>query len=232
MEGNWVHFRVRDTGIGMTIDQMGKLFQAFSQADAGTMRKYGGTGLGLAISQKFCRMMGGDIRVESEPGVGSTFTVRLPGEVENFDGEATSIHLSLKRKLPRESRTEAAQPARRRMLVIDDDPSVCELMARVCGKEGFEVVTAPDGAEGLKLARENRPDLTTLDVVMPGMDGWTVLKTLKADPQLSGIPVVMITIADDRERGLALGAADYLVKPVDRDRLAGVLEAHRAGATA
>jgi len=115
------------------------------------------------------------------------------------------------------------------MLVIDDDPSVCELMTRLCGKEGYEVVTAGTGEEGLKLAREKQPNLITLDVVMPGMDGWAVLKSLKADPQLSAIPVVMITIADDRQRGMALGAADYLVKPVDRNLLAGVLEAHRAG---
>jgi CheY-like chemotaxis protein len=103
-------------------------------------------------------------------------------------------------------------------------------MTRLCGKEGFEVLTAANGEEGLKLAREKRPNLITLDVVMPGMDGWSVLKTLKTDPQLSGIPVVMITISDERQRGLALGAADYLVKPVDRSRLAGVLSAHAAGA--
>jgi signal transduction histidine kinase len=232
--GTWVVFRVRDSGIGMTPEQLGKLFQAFTQADGSTQRKYGGTGLGLALSRKFCVMMGGDINAESEPGKGSTFTMRLPGDVENVDGEATSIHLSLKRRASQAARPPDAAPAvvsasRRRMLVIDDDPSVCELMTRLCGKEGYEVVTAATGEEGLKLAKEKQPNLITLDVVMPGMDGWAVLKTLKADPELSAIPVVMITIADDRERGLALGAADYLVKPVDRNRLAGVLEAHGAG---
>jgi CheY-like chemotaxis protein len=161
--------------------------------------------------------------------------MRLPGDVENIDGEATSIHLSVKKRLSQLVRAPGAAAsgsAPRRMLVIDDDPSVCELMTRLCGKEGYEVVTARNGEEGLKLAREKRPSLITLDVVMPGMDGWAVLKTLKADPQLSEIPVVMITIADDRERGMALGAADYLVKPVDRNRLAGVLEAHRSGGAA
>ncbi|HKA36314.1 MAG TPA: ATP-binding protein, partial [Thermoanaerobaculia bacterium] len=233
--GTWVVFRVRDTGIGMTPEQLGKLFQAFTQADGSTQRKYGGTGLGLALSRKFCVMMGGDINAESEPGKGSTFTMRLPGDVENVDGEATSIHLSVKKRLSQlvalpEKAPAAAHAARRSMLVIDDDPSVCELMTRLCGKEGFEVLTAANGEDGLKLAREKRPNLITLDVVMPGIDGWSVLKTLKTDPQLSGIPVVMITISDERERGLALGAADYLVKPVDRNRLAGVLEAHGAGA--
>jgi signal transduction histidine kinase len=235
--GTWVVFRVRDTGIGMTPEQLGKLFQAFTQADGGTQRKYGGTGLGLALSRKFCVMMGGDINAQSEPGKGSTFTMRLPGDVENVDGEATSIHVSVKRRLSQIVRLTGGAPATgqaqgQRMLVIDDDPSVCELMTRLCGKEGYEVVTAGNGEEGLKLAREKRPNLITLDVMMPGMDGWTVLKTLKADPQLSSIPVVMMTIADDRARGLALGAADYLVKPVDRNRLAGVLEAHRTGPAA
>jgi signal transduction histidine kinase len=235
--GTWVVFRVRDTGIGMTPEQLGKLFQAFMQADGGTQRKYGGTGLGLALSRKFCVMMGGDINAQSEPGKGSTFTMRLPGDVENVDGEATSIHVSVKKRLSQIVRLTGAAPATRqarsqRMLVIDDDPSVCELMTRLCGKEGYEVVTAGNGEDGLKLAREKRPNLITLDVMMPGMDGWTVLKTLKADPQLSSIPVVMMTIADDRARGLALGAADYLVKPVDRNRLAGVLEAHRTGPAA
>jgi signal transduction histidine kinase len=235
--GTWVVFRVRDTGIGMTPEQLGKLFQAFTQADGGTQRKYGGTGLGLALSRKFCVMMGGDINAQSEPGKGSTFTMRLPGDVENVDGEATSIHVSVKRRLSQIVRLTGGAPVTgqaqgQRMLVIDDDPSVCELMTRLCGKEGYEVVTAGTGEEGLKLAREKRPNLITLDVMMPGMDGWTVLKTLKADPQLSSIPVVMMTIADDRARGLALGAADYLVKPVDRNRLAGVLEAHRTGPAA
>jgi len=230
--GTGVVVRVRDMGIGMTPEQLGRLFQGFTQADGSTQRKYGGTGLGLALSRKFCLMMGGDINATSEPGKGSTFTMRLPGDVENVDGEATSIHVSLKKRISQMVRPLAAAPPAagpRRMLVIDDDPSVCELMTRLCGKEGYEVVTAANGEEGLKLARQKRPHLITLDVMMPGMDGWAVLKTLKADPQLSSIPVVMITIADDRQRGLALGAADYLVKPVDRNRLADVLEVHGAG---
>ncbi len=229
--GTWVVFRVRDTGIGMTPEQLGKLFQAFTQADGSTQRKYGGTGLGLALSRKFCVMMGGDINAQSEPGKGSTFTMRLPGDVENVDGEATSIHVSVRKRISQMVRLSggapvAVQAPRQRMLVIDDDPAVCELMTRLCCKAGYDVVTAATGEEGLRLAREKQPNLITLDVVMPGMDGWAVLKTLKADPHLSAIPVVMITIADDRQRGLALGAADYLVKPVDRNRLAGVLEAH------
>jgi signal transduction histidine kinase len=231
--GSWVVFRIRDTGIGMTPEQTAKLFQAFTQADGSTMRKYGGTGLGLALSRKFCVMMGGDINVESEAGKGSTFIVRLPGDIENYDGEATSIRM----RLPgarRDHPHDAGQvpPTGKTLLVIDGDPAVRQVMDRLAAREGYELFTAGTGEEGLNLAREKKPDLITLEVVMPGIDGWTVLKSLKADPQLSGIPVVMVSISDDRDRGLAMGAADYLVKPVDRDRLAGILAAYRTGAVA
>ena len=231
--GSWVVFRVRDTGIGMTPEQTAKLFQAFTQADGSTMRKYGGTGLGLALSRKFCVMMGGDINVVSEPGKGSTFVVRLPGDIENYDGEATSIRM----RLPGARRDQALEtgkvpPTGRILLVIDEDPAVRQVMERLATREGYQLFAAGTGEEGLNLAREKRPDLITLEVVMPGIDGWTVLKNLKADPQLSGIPVVMVSISDDRDRGLAMGAADYLVKPVDRDRLAGILAGYRTGALA
>jgi signal transduction histidine kinase len=230
--GSWVVFRVRDSGIGMTPEQMSKLFQAFMQADGGTQRKYGGTGLGLALCRKFCVMMGGDINAESAPGAGSTFTVRLPGDVENVDGEATSIHLRGAPRRPSPVVTPPPAPPRpgRVLLVIDDDSATCELMQRVCTREGFEVVTASSGEEGLRLARERHPSLITLDVLMPGIDGWTVLKALKEDAELSKIPVIMISISDEKARGLALGAADYLVKPVDRDSLTGALEPYRSAA--
>ncbi len=224
-EGNWVFFRVQDTGIGMSPDQVGRLFKAFTQADAGTMRKYGGTGLGLAISRKLCRMMGGNIEVESEPGKGSVFTVRLPGEIENFDGEATSVRLP--QSVERSFVESVELPLRRGvMLVVDDDPSVRDLMMRLCMKEGYRVLTAQSGQEALRLAREKRPDLITLDLIMPGMDGWAVLKELKSDPELAPTPVIILSIADEKERGLAMGASEYLVKPVDRDRLAGVLQTY------
>ena len=229
--GSWVVFRVRDTGIGITPEQAAKLFQAFSQADGSTMRKYGGTGLGLALSRKFCVMMGGDINVESEAGKGSTFIVRLPGDIENYDGEATSIRMRLpgrRHEGPREAGTVA--PTGKTLLVIDDDPAVHHLMERLASREGYAMIVAGSGEEGLRLAREKKPDLITLEVVQPGIDGWTVLKSLKSDPDLSGIPVVMVSISDDEDRGLAMGAADYLVKPVDRERMAGILAAYRVGA--
>ena len=231
--GSWVVFRVRDTGIGMTPEQTVKLFQAFMQADGSTMRKYGGTGLGLALSRKFCVMMGGDINVESVPGKGSTFTVRLPGDIENYDGEATSIRVRLPGRRPAHGREPVdVPPSGKALLCIDDDPAVHELMERLATREGYSFVAAENGEAGLKSAREKRPDVITLEVALPGIDGWTVLKSLKDDPELSGIPVVMVSISDDRDRGLAMGAVDYLVKPLDRERLAGILAAYRTGAVA
>jgi PAS domain S-box-containing protein len=213
----WVHFAVSDTGIGMTQEQMGKLFQAFSQADASTTRKYGGTGLGLAISRKFCQMMGGDIVVESEPGKGTTFTMSLPAVV-----------VDRKAELP-----QAAEPAATELaegtpvLVVDDDPTVHDLMRRFLGKDGFKVIPASSGEEGLRLAHETHPDVIVLDVQMPTMDGFAVLQQLKADPAVKHIPVVLLTMMDQKNLGLSLGATDYLMKPVDRERVASVLKKYR-----
>ena len=217
--GDAVLFRVSDTGIGMSAEQMGRLFQAFSQADASTTRKYGGTGLGLAITRHFCRMMGGDVSVDSEEGRGTTFTLRLPARVQAAGGD------------PSERAAEAAAPdadvgaaGLRPVLVIDDDATSRDLLQRLVSREGLPVVTAASGEEGLRLARELRPAAITLDVMMPGMDGWAVLAALKSAPDLCDIPVIMITIVDDRSLGYALGASDYLTKPVDRDRLAALLQ--------
>jgi len=206
----WLHFSVSDTGIGLSTEQLGRLFQEFSQADADTTRKYGGTGLGLALSRRLCRLMGGDVTVTSEPGKGSTFTVRLPVDVGR-------IH-----ELTSESSGNAGT-----VLVIDDEAVVRELMQRYLGKEGFRVLTAANGEDGLRLAREQRPDAITLDVMMAGMDGWTVLSTLMADAELADIPVIMLTIVDDKRTGYALGASEYLTKPIDRARLIAVLTKYR-----
>ncbi|MBF8261950.1 MAG: PAS domain S-box [candidate division NC10 bacterium] len=206
--GGWVTFRVRDTGIGMTPEQMEKLFQEFSQADASTTRKYGGTGLGLAISRKFCQLMGGDITVESTLGHGSTFIIRLPAE-----GLALKAVPAPRREVSASSATlpEGAPT----VLLIDDDPAMRDLTQRFLGKEGFHVVIAASGEEGLRLAKALKPAVIALDVMMPGMDGWAVLTALKADPDLADIPVIMLTIVDDKGRGYALGAADYLTKPIN-----------------
>ena len=205
-----------DTGIGMTPEQLARLFQAFSQADAATTRRYGGTGLGLALSRRLCRMMGGDVTAASEAGRGSTFTIRLPAQVTEAVAEAAPP-----------AAAEHLAPSIGTVLVIDDEPAVRELMQRFLAKEGFRVATAAGGEDGLRRARELRPDAITLDVMMPGMDGWAVLSALKADPDVADIPVVMLTIVDDKNLGYALGASDYLTKPIERDRLVAVLRRHR-----
>jgi PAS domain S-box-containing protein len=215
----WVTFRVTDTGIGMTSDHMGKLFQVFVQADASTTRQYGGTGLGLAITQRFCQMMGGDITVESALGQGATFTIRLPATVIDPKAAAVShVEATPASALPVGTPT---------VLVIDDDLTVHDLMQRSLRREGLRMATATSGEEGLRRARQLRPAAITLDVMMPGMDGWSVLTALKADPLLADIPVIMLTIVDDKNMGYALGAADYLTKPVDWDRLVTILRKYR-----
>ena len=215
-DGDWLTFRVNDTGIGMTPGQLEKVFEAFQQAEASTTRRFGGTGLGLAITRKFSRMLGGDVGAESEEGVGSTFTLRLPArapdaappepvdsvEAASGSGEAGTV------------------------LMIDDDPTARALLRKILVKEGFRVQEAEDGEDGLNKARKLRPDVITLDVIMPGLDGWMVLETLKADPELEDIPVVMLTVLNDEPMATSLGADDYMNKPVERQALIETLKKH------
>ena len=216
-DGNdWISMRVDDTGIGMTSEQLGKLFQEFSQADSSTTRKYGGTGLGLAISDRLCRLMGGSIDVKSEPGVGTTFSVRLPAEQAGVP-EAAPIEMA-------PTPTGYATERTNKVLVIDDDATVRSLMRRYLSREGFEVVTADGGREGLEFARDLHPSVITLDVFMPDMDGWSVLQAIKQDAELSRIPVIMMTISDEKQKGFTLGASGYLTKPVDRVQLTQLLD--------
>jgi signal transduction histidine kinase/CheY-like chemotaxis protein len=220
---NWIQFQVSDTGIGISAKQKENLFQEFAQADASIARKYGGTGLGLAITHRFVQLMKGKISVESEAGQGATFTVQLPANVvleatESAPSEGTS---NASGKLP-EIKTDLDT-----ILVIDDDASVRDLMSRFLTKLDFHVVAAANGEEGFRLAKQLRPLLITLDVVMPECDGWTVLNRLKNDPDLAEIPVIMVTVVDNEARGLDLGASNYLIKPVQRDRLAVLVEKHR-----
>jgi CheY-like chemotaxis protein len=207
---------VTDTGIGMNEEHMGKLFQAFSQASSTTASKFGGTGLGLAISRQFCRLMGGDITVESEPSKGSTFTIRLPRWVQSGEAPATPERSELPSKPVRPVMEEPEEPL---ILVVDDDATVRDLVVRHLERAGFAAVAARGGQEGLRLVRELRPAVVTLDIMMPDLDGWTVLAAIKGDPELSSIPVVLMSIVEEKNRGYALGAADYLVKPVDRSKL-------------
>jgi signal transduction histidine kinase/ActR/RegA family two-component response regulator len=219
---DWIAFRVTDTGIGMTPEQQWNLFQDFAQADNSISRKYGGTGLGLAITSRFAQMMKGNIRVESQLGEGSTFTVELP-----VAGVVEPAQPPRKPRVP-EVLAEMTDnsSANDTILVIDDDPAVRDLMTRFLGKLGFQAISAASGEQGLRVARDIRPKIITLDVMMPGLTGWDVLRQLKDDPALESIPVIMITIVDNEMLCLDQGASNYLVKPVDRDRLALALERH------
>lgn len=210
----WLHLSVEDTGIGIGPDQMQRIFNEFIQAEEGTSRKFGGTGLGLALSRKFCQLLGGDIRVRSEAGKGSAFTMLLPlVPPESVHGPSALVPAPDSSKGP--------------VLIIDDDASLLDALSRLLARDGYEVRTAPDGAAGLSLARQCGPSIIVLDVMMPVMDGWEVLKALKTDPALKNTPVVMLTILDEAERGLALGAVEYLFKPIDRPQLMGVLRKYR-----
>ena len=208
-------FEVSDTGIGMTEEQQAKLFERFAQADPSTTRRFGGTGLGLAITRAFARKLGGDVEVSSAYGRGSTFTLRVPAVAEE--------------PVPKLEAGTASNTAgdHELVLIVDDDPATRELLARFLGREGFAVRTAADGQEGLGLVRSLHPRVVLLDVTMPRMDGWSVLRALKTDPALRDIPVVMVTIIDEQNLAFSLGATDYLQKPIEWERLKEIMDRFR-----
>ena len=214
---DWIRMSVSDSGIGIPPEKIDHVFDEFSQADETTTRDYGGTGLGLSISRRFCQMMGGDITVESVVGEGSTFTIRLPLEAAKAAAES-----EVAAETPPAVMSEPGEE--QVVLVIDDDPNALDLLRRTLQEAGVRVVTANEGREGLNLARTLHPAAITLDVLMPGMDGWEVLRELKADPETRDIPVLMVTMTDDRELGYALGATEFLTKPVNRGQLVQLLE--------
>jgi CheY-like chemotaxis protein len=207
--GDWLYLKISDTGIGLTEEQKSKMFKAFSQADASTTRKYGGTGLGLVISKRFAEMMGGNISFESEHGKGTTFFVQAPINYEEQEKKLDIQHNILN--------------GANRVLVIDDDTSVREYLHYQLTQLGHQVLTAASGKQGLLLAQQYSPDVIILDVMMPEMDGWTVLSTLKEDDELSHIPVIMISMLEQQNVGFSLGAAEYLVKPINSKHLKQLL---------
>jgi len=225
---NSVVFKVTDTGIGMTPEQLSKLFQAFTQADASTTRKYGGTGLGLAISRKFCQLLGGDITVESTENVGSTFIVTLPRIAPMLPETATEPS----KELPAVVQETPLNPDGRPVVVaIDDDPDMLTLISRNLSREGYAVVTASTGQEGIRLVNELRPVAVTTDILMPGMDGWMVMEAIKSNPATSRIPVILVSVSDTRDMGVSLGAFEFVSKPVDWNRLAIILRGIAATAS-
>jgi DNA-binding response OmpR family regulator len=209
--GDVIRFVVADDGIGMSEEQSSRLFHAFSQAEVSTSRTYGGTGLGLAITKHFCRMLGGDVSVESEKSKGSTFTITIRAVLAAAEDQAAA------------SKTAAGLDGQT-ILVIDDEKSARDAIGNALSDVGYVIVTARGGRDGLKLAREYRPDVIILDVIMPDLDGWAVLRALKSDADLADIPVILVTVVGDRDLGLALGAVDYLTKPIAPDELMRVVQ--------
>ncbi len=216
-DGDWLVFKVSDTGIGMTPEQQERLFNAFTQADASTTRNYGGTGLGLSITRSFSRMIGGVVNVDSEVGKGSVFTMEVPARCRR---ETEQPRIAEPSRIIQPGRTA---------LIIDDEPAARNLIAKALAEAGLASMQAASGAEGIAVAREHRPDAIILDIIMPHQDGWSVLRTLKSDPELCTIPVILATILADRELGLSLGAVEYLTKPIDTDKLIRTIEACGGG---
>lgn len=216
----WVAMHVTDTGIGMDEEQMARLFKPFAQADASTSSKFGGTGLGLAISKQFAQMMGGDIGLRSSPGNGSTFTLRVPARVKPARSPYAVIE--------KEQKPATAPTPKGRVLVIDDDESVHGVLTNMLTREGYSTRIARNGKEGLRIAQEYHPDIVILDILMPGVDGWSVLAQLKATAGMEDVPIILLTMLQNKEMGFALGATEYLTKPIDASKLLPVLDRHRS----
>ncbi len=218
--GGKITLKVSDTGIGLTEEQKLKLFKEFSQADSSTTRKYGGTGLGLAITKHFTEMMHGSIEIESAPNCGTTFTVTLPRCIEHTGEKSPPASVPA-------GKQPAPIPTNTAVLVIDDDSGVRDLLSRYLSKEGYLVECVGCGEDGIKRAREILPMAIILDVMMPRKDGWAVLQEIKCDPELKSIPVIMYSMLDEKNFGLAIGASEYLIKPVSKEKILEVLEKYK-----
>ena len=201
---------IKDSGIGMTQQQLDKIFKPFEQADKSTTRQFGGTGLGLTITKKFCEMMNGTIDVSSVAGKGTTFTITLPIDVEAKEiGGQKKDSSSKKNKL--------------KVLVVDDDETIHELIKRICSKESkikIDLVSVKSGIECIQKLESITPDLVFLDVMMPGeLDGWAVIQKLRQNEKLRGLPVVMMSILKEKNKAMELGASAYITKPIKKQAL-------------
>jgi len=224
----WITFEVKDTGIGLAEEQLNSLFVAFSQADSSTTRQYGGTGLGLAISRSFCRLLGGDITVKSKKNIGSIFTISLPvGRPKQSlstqeTEQGTRLHFDNSRSVLAHNVASSQSERREKqmiVLIIDDDPMACDMPSRYLGKSGYEVICVQNATDGITKIKSLKPDVILLDIMLPGMSGWHVLTYVKEHPELIHIPVIMLTMVDEKTTAYALGANHYLMKPVDKDQL-------------
>lgn len=214
--------RVTDTGVGIPAKDIETIFNEFRQADGASTRKFEGTGLGLSIAYKAAKILGGDIQVDSTEGQGSEFTVFLPKECPgDVQAAASRSKRTLSRK-PEPSAKPAEKPSTERkpanqktILIVDDDPKILAFMASTFQAEGYGTLVTTSGQEALELAAKYQPFAITLDVIMPGMDGWEVLTRLKKETITAHIPVIIVSVSQDRETGIALGAVGYISKPVD-----------------
>ena len=207
-DNNFLSIYVQDTGIGIEKDKAAKVFEEFGQADSSTTRKYGGTGLGLSLVKKFSELMGGSIKLESEIGKGSTFTVTIPKNISTSESVAEDV-----------KNNEEIETGKKVILVVDDDKSARDLIKRNLEKEGYIVLTASNGDEAIEIANQKNPHLITLDIMMPKKSGWETLKSLREYIKFKDTPVIMISMLDDDNTAKGLGADDYLKKPVDRNKL-------------
>ncbi|MCP4118088.1 MAG: response regulator [Desulfobacteraceae bacterium] len=213
-----IHIEVSDTGIGISKKDLPHIFEEFRQVDGSSSRPYEGTGLGLTIAGKAVTMLGGNISVESTLGKGSTFFLTLP---VRWQGMAPVSELAIFRPF------EGAVPAQKTVLVVDDEPETLTMIASYLSGEGYNILRATSGEEAIRLARRHRPFAVTLDILMPEMDGWEVLQQLKQSPDTKDIPVIIVSLSDDKSTGIALGAVGYVSKPIKRDMLIG--EINRIG---
>ena len=209
---------VADSGIGIPAQALDRIFEEFHQVDGGATRQYGGTGLGLAISRHFARLLGGDITVQSALGIGSIFTVTIP--ISYGVGQLGSWH----KDSPSDDNAAAGSEAHQKiLLVIDDDPNVIYLLRENLAEAGYCVIGATSADEGRQKARELRPFAITLDILMPQQDGWQMLHELKTNADMRDIPIIVLSVVDNKELAYRLGAFDCLVKPVDRDQMLATL---------
>ena len=204
-EKEMVSFKVIDTGEGMSEEGVGKVFEVYTQAERSTSAKHGGTGLGLPLSREMAQMMGGDITLTSELGVGSVFTLKLPRDCPQDEHEVSDSVL------------EGIDDDEKLVVLIDDDVTMHDLIKRTLNKIGLTLVGATDSEKGMQMVRETKPKLLLLDVLMPGRDGWSILRECKSDPELKDMPVIMVSQLNQDTLANSLGADDYITKPIDRE---------------